>query len=193
MKAIINLTEDPATQGPACTALDAYLEILEMEIGNYLPMIMQRLTGLLATAPMNVKAIVTGAIGSAAHASKVNFTPYFEETMTRLRPFLSLTQEGEEMDLRGISTDAIGTIAEAVGKAAFTPYVPEIMKTAFEGVALGSARLKECSFLFFGVLAKVFGDDFGPYVPMVVPLLLESMKQSEGGTDELYEKIGGLV
>ncbi|KAG8884617.1 hypothetical protein FRB98_002297 [Tulasnella sp. 332] len=188
-QAIINLTEDPATQGPACTALDAYLEILELEIGNYLPMIMQRLTGLLATAPMNVKAIVTGAIGSAAHASKGNFTPYFEETMTRLRPFLSLTQDGEEMDLRGISTDAIGTIAEAVGKTAFTPYVPEIMKTAFEGVALGSARLKECSFLFFGVLAKVFGDDFGPYVPMVVPLLLESMKQNEGGTDELIEKL----
>ncbi|KAG9036319.1 hypothetical protein FRB95_009241 [Tulasnella sp. JGI-2019a] len=189
LPAIINLTEDSATQGPACTALDAYLEILELEIGNYLPMIMQRLTGLLTTAPMHVKAIVTGAIGSAAHASKEHFTPYFEETMTRLRPFLSLTQEGEEMDLRGISTDAIGTIAEAVGKEAFTPYVPEIMKTAFDGIALGSARLKECSFLFFGVLAKVFGDDFGPYVPMLVPLLLESMKQNEGGTDELIERL----
>lgn len=161
-----------------------------MEIGNYLPMIMQRLTGILATAPMNVKAIVTGAIGSAAHASKSSFTPYFQETMTRLQPFLTLTQEGEEMDLRGISTDAIGTIAEAVGKDAFRPYAPDIMKTAFDGVALGSARLKECSFLFFGVIAKVFGSEFAPYVPMVMPLLLESLKQEEGGSDDVLERLG---
>ena len=158
---------------------------MENEISQYLNLIMERLVGLLDSAPVSVKAIVTGAIGSAAHASKEKFHPYFEATMTRLQPFLVLVNEGEELDLRGIATDAIGTIAEAVGKESFRPYFPQMMQNAFDGVALGNARLKECSFLFFGVMAKVFEDEFAPYLPMVVPALVASLKQSEGGDDIL--------
>ncbi|KAG8895285.1 hypothetical protein FRB99_000665 [Tulasnella sp. 403] len=189
LPAILRLTDDPETQSSACTALDAYLEILELEIGQYLPLIMQQLGKLLTTAPMKIKAVVTGAIGSAAHASKGNFAPYFEECMTRLKPFLQLTEEGEQQDLRGISTDAIGTMAEAVGKDVFRRYVPELMKSAFDGVQLRSARLKECSFLFFGVMAKVFEEEFAPYLEHVVPLLVESLGQSEGGTDDVINEL----
>lgn len=189
---IIKLTNDPEVQQSACAALDSYLEILGTEIRNYLPLIMEQLSKILTNAPNKVKSVVTGAIGSAAHASKAEFTPYFQATINYLRPVLSLTEEGEDQELRGITMDAIGAMAEAVGKDTFRPYLEDMMKIAFEGVALGSARMKECSFIFFGVVAKVFGDEFTPYIGHIVPHLIQSLQQTEAGEDDaLIEAMGG--
>jgi hypothetical protein len=185
LQAIMNLINDEATQRSACTALDALLEILHDVIDQYLQLIMERLAGLLKTAPLAVKSVVTGAIGSAAHASKERFLPYFQPTMEVLQHFLVLTGEGEETELRGITMDAIGTFAEAVGKDVFRPYFPKMMEQAFQGIELGSARLRECSFLFFGVMARVFGEEFAPYLQNVVPPLLASCKQAENGEEGL--------
>lgn len=179
----MNLINDPATQRSACTALDALLEILHDVIEQYLQLIMERLSGLLETAPISVKSVVTGAIGSAAHASKEKFIPYFEPTMQRLQHFLVLTGEGEETELRGITMDAVGTFAEAVGKEQFRPYFPTMMTQAFQGIEMGSARLRECSFLFFGVMARVFGDEFAGFLPQVVPPLILSCTQDEGAEE----------
>ncbi|KAG6866559.1 hypothetical protein C0991_002044 [Blastosporella zonata] len=182
---IMDLMNNSETQRSACTALDALLEILHDVIDQYLPLIMERLAGLLENAPLPVKAVVTGAIGSAAHASKAGFLPYFQPTMAHIQHFLVLTGEGEEIELRGITMDAIGTFAEAVGKDVFRPYFPDMMKQAFQGIEMGSARLRECSFLFFGVMARVFGEEFAPYLPNVVPALLASCKQDEHGEDAI--------
>ncbi|EPQ31230.1 uncharacterized protein PFL1_01415 [Pseudozyma flocculosa PF-1] len=176
---IMELVNDPETQRSACTALDSLLEVMGNDISQYLPAIMERLAGLLETAPLPVKATVTGAIGSAAHASKEGFLPYFQQTMQRIQPFLLLKEEGDEMDLRGITTDTVGTFAEAVGKEAFRPYFQDLMKLAFEGMELQNPRLRECSFIFFAVMSRVFGEEFSPFLPHVVPKLIESCQQSE--------------
>ncbi|EKM50327.1 uncharacterized protein PHACADRAFT_178877 [Phanerochaete carnosa HHB-10118-sp] len=182
---IMELVNDPATQRTACAALDAVLEILAESIDQYLALIMERLAGLLETAPIPVKSVIVGAIGSAAHASKEKFLPYFAQTMNRFQHFLVLTGEGEEQELRGITMDAIGTFADAVGKEEFGPYFASMMQQAFAGIELGSARLKECSFLFFGVMARVFEEEFAPYLPQVVPALFASLKQAEHGDEEI--------
>ena len=57
------------------------------------------------------------------------------------------------------------------------------------GIELGNARLRECSFLFFGVMAKLFGDEFAPYVGAVIPILLASCQQAEHGEDGLSGEI----
>ncbi len=180
---IMSLVNDPATQRSACSDLDALLEILGDVIDQYLPLIMERLAGLLETAPIPIKSVIIGAIGSAAHASKEKFLPYFQPTMNHFQHFLTLVGEGEEQELRGITMDAIGTFAEAVGKDVFTPYFPDMMKQAFGGITLGSARLRECSFLFVGVMSRVFGEEFSPYLPDVVPALITSLQQAEHGED----------
>ncbi|EMD38718.1 hypothetical protein CERSUDRAFT_112448 [Gelatoporia subvermispora B] len=182
---IMQLIEDPVTQRSACGALDALLEILQDEIHLYLHLIMERLSGLLETAPVPVKSVIIGAIGSAAHASRDKFLPYFQPIMERFKHFLVLTGEGEEQELRGITMDAVGTFADAVGKDVFRPYFADMMKQAFDGLQSGSARLRECSFLFFGVMARVFEDEFAPYLPSVVPALIQSCDQPEHG-DEAF-------
>ncbi|WFD29053.1 hypothetical protein MSPP1_000057 [Malassezia sp. CBS 17886] len=173
---LINVAE---TQRAACTALDALLEVMGDDIGQYLPAIMERLTGLLDTAPVAVKATITGAIGSAAHAAKDAFVPYFAPLMQRVLPFLQLTEEGEDMDLRGIATDTIGTFAEAVGADNFRPYLPDMMKIAVESLDLDQPRVRECAFIFFAVMSRVFQSGFGPYLEHVVPRMLASFRESE--------------
>ena len=86
----MSLVNDPATQRSACSALDALLEILGDVIDQYLPLIMERLAGLLETAPIPIKSVIIGAIGSAAHASKDKFLPYFQPTMNHFQHFLTL-------------------------------------------------------------------------------------------------------
>ena len=185
----MNLINDPDTQRAACTALDCVLEILLHDnIEQYLQLIMDRLSNLLENAPLTVKVVVTGAIGSAAHASKNSFLPYFLPTMNRIAQFLTLTGEGEESDLRGVAMDAIGTFAEAVGQDVFRPYFPEMMKHAFSGIEMGSTRLRECNFAFFGCMAGVFGEEFAPYLTQVMPALFASCNQLERGEDE-YEGV----
>lgn len=183
----MGLMDKPESQTAACTALDAYLEVLGPKIvSNYIALIMDRLSGLLSgpQTSLRVKALVTGAIGSAAHAAGEElFKPYFEPTLQRLQPFFSLTGEGEEQELRGIAMDALGTMAEAIGKEVFRPYFADSMAIAMNGATLGSARLKECSFLFYGVIARVFEADFAPYLEHVVPPMLESCHQTESGED----------
>ena len=180
----MRMLDDPVTQRAACTAFDALLEVMGDAIHKYLPLIMERFVGLLDTAPLNVKSVIIGAIGSAAHASGDKFLPYFQATMERLNSNLFLTGEGEEVELRGITVDALGTFAEAVGKDVFRPFFPDMMKHAFSGIATGNSRLKECSFLFFGVMARVFEEGFAPYLSEVVPALMTSLKQDEKVQEE---------
>lgn len=177
---IMNLINDEKTQRAACTGLDSLLEVMnEEQISQYLPALMERLSGLLETAPVPVKATVTGAIGSAAHASKAAFTPYFQQTMQRIQPFLLLTGEGDETDLRGITIDTVGTFAVAVGAEAFRPYFEDLMKLAFNALELPNPRLRECSFIFFSTMSRVFGEEFGQFLGVVVPELIKSCQQSE--------------
>lgn len=204
--AMMTLINDAETQAAACTALDALLEILTSVIDQYLPLIMERLAGLLTSPTVSgrVKAVVTGAIGSAAHAAKERFLPYFEGTMSQLRQFAGLgsqavalgahsvdTIDNGDLELRGIAMDAIGTIAEAVGKEKFRPWFPEMMQRAVEGAQMvnGAAggRLRECSFLFFGVMARVFGEEFAQYLEGTVTMLLQSLKQDESSVEGIED------
>ena len=81
--------------------------------------------------------------------------------------------------------DAIGTFADAVGSDSFRPYFQDMMTQAFTAIDTPSSSLRECSFLFFGVMSRVFGDEFAPYLDRVVPSLIASLKQEENDEAEL--------
>ncbi|KAG8842257.1 hypothetical protein FRB91_004278, partial [Serendipita sp. 411] len=188
---LLQLTADPITQASACTALDGLLELLGDIIDSYLPLLMTTFAQLLNTAPNKVRAVVIGAIGSTAHASKEKFLPYFKETIVQLAPFLKLEGEGEEEELRGIAMDACGTFAEAVPKEEFLPFYEDLMANAYQSVQSQSARLRECSFLFFGVMAGMFPEKFIPYLPNVIPAFLQSLKLDELGDNATFIETKG--
>ena len=43
--------------------------------------------------------------------------------------------------------------------------------------------MRECSFLFFGGMARVFGEEFAQYLEGTVKMLLDSLSQDESALD----------
>lgn len=190
------LLNDPACQRNAMTALDGLLEVFDDQtIGIYLHPLMERLVPMIDSAPPKLKGTVVGAIGSAAYAAKGAFEPYFDACMQRITPFLSLKAEGDEMELRGVAQDTIGTLASAVGKEKFRPFLEGCLNIAFEAIDLNSPSLRECSMIFFGTLAKVYETEFVTYLPRVMPAVFASLGQPEedDGTSLPSEMIKGFT
>jgi hypothetical protein len=50
----------------------------------------------------------------------------------------------------------------------------QFMQLAIEGMSHDSASLRECSYCFFSVVARVFGNDFAPYLTLIMPRLIQS-------------------
>ncbi|GAA5827495.1 hypothetical protein JCM11251_003835 [Rhodosporidiobolus azoricus] len=183
---ISKLMGDPVTQRQACIALDCLLEVLGTDIEPYIPSLMDALVGLLDNAPLSLKGTVVGAIGSAAHASKTKFAPYFDAVMQRLVQFLQLTEEGEELDLRGVAQDTVGTLAEAVGAEQFRPYYAPLMQQAIAAIGIENApNLKECSYIFWAVLSRVYKEEFASYFPVIMPIILAAIGQEEIDEEQL--------
>ncbi|KAJ1975865.1 hypothetical protein H4R35_002954 [Dimargaris xerosporica] len=163
----------------SCNALDAILEGMGSDVVQYLPTLVQGLTHLLETGPTKVKLTVAAALGSAAHAAKADFLPYFDGIIQRLQQLSVMSTEEDDYSLRAIAIDTVGIVAEAVGKDVFRPYLEDFMKLALAGLELPSGRLRDCTFLFFGTISKVLGDDFAPYLQYTVPALLQSCQVDE--------------
>ncbi|CEP12868.1 hypothetical protein [Parasitella parasitica] len=179
---VFNLMNDtnPEVTKHACNALDAILESLGDEVLQYLPMLMEKLLFLLDHAPQTeTKATVMAAIGSAAHAAGEGFEPYFGGVMPRIRHLMTLTEGTDEALLRGVATDSAGAIAEAVGAEKFRPFTQDLMALAIEQLALDSPRLRECSYAFFSIMARVFGEEFAAYLPTIMPSIIASCKAEE--------------
>lgn len=56
------------------------------------------------------------------------------------------------------------------------------MNLAMEGLLLDNTRLRECGYFFFAGIAQVFEDEFAPYLPGIVPQLINSCKLDENST-----------
>lgn len=80
--------------------------------------------------------------------------------------------------------DAMTGISESVGREAFTPFVTNLMDAAYEALNLGHPRLKETSFMFFSAMARVYEEDFGPFMEKVMASLFESLDQEETDMDD---------
>ncbi|KAJ3138093.1 hypothetical protein HDU90_001571 [Geranomyces variabilis] len=177
---VVGLMSDasPRTQLASCTALDAILEALGDDILPYLPVLMEKFISLLDNGEHRVKAVTLSCIGSAAHSSADAFQPYFAELMPRLLYCMGLQQK-EMMDIRGLAADTVSAVAEALGKDVFRPHLTNTMNMAMHGLELDDSRLRECSYVFFAVISRVYEEEFAPYLSAVVPQLLKSCNEPE--------------
>ena len=171
----------------ALETLDTLLEHLGANIKPYLNTLMEQLVRLLDESDMDIQMTLVGAIGSAAHAAGTEFQPYFDAVMTRLAQFMSLTDQDDEdqMALRGSATDAISTIALAVGAHAFAPHLTQFMEMAMQGIDMGTNHLAESGHYFFGSMAKLYKADFGQFLGPVVQKLFQSCQLEEKDLDAL--------
>lgn len=160
--------------------VDSVVEGLDEEtIKPYLPELMTRLGRLIGNDDFKTKAAAIGAIGQVAACSKSGFMPYFEKTMEALSEYVQIKDSSEELDLRSFTCDSMGNIASAVGPKPFQRYVQPLMHSTEEALHLDHPKLKETSYLFWGMMAKVYEGDFKPFLEGVLKALFESLEAEE--------------
>jgi hypothetical protein len=179
----------------SCSALDSVTEgVDKATIVGYIPELVPRLGRLLGHTDLNVKASAAGAMGSIAGSAMDAFLPYFETTMKALSEYVTLKDSTEELDLRGTVCDSMGSMATAVGAKAFQPYVQPLMQASEEALHLGHPRLRETSYILWSTLAKVYQEEFTPFLDGVVKGLMESLEQEESDFEvELGEEAKDIL
>ncbi|KAJ2636779.1 hypothetical protein GGF40_002791 [Coemansia sp. RSA 1286] len=163
----------------AMTALDVIIEGMGDSVVRYLRDLMLRMVVVLETGTDDLKPLALSVIGSVAHSSGQAFGPYFDEVIARIKHAMALTGDDDVMALRGVATDTAATVAEAAGKEAFAPHLEETMKLALQGMELESPNLRECGYCYFGVMSRVFGSDFTPFLSHIAPQLLQTLRIDE--------------
>ncbi|TVY19053.1 putative importin subunit beta-4 [Lachnellula arida] len=179
----------------SCGALDSVTDGLEKDVmATYLPELIPRLGRLLGHEDLTVKASAAGAMGSIAGSAEDAFLPYFEQTMKALEEYVTIKDSQEELDLRATVCDSMGNMAQAVGGQAFQQYVQPLMQASEEGLHLGHPRLRETSYILWSTLAKVYEEEFTPFLDGVVKGLMESLNQEESDLEvELGEEAQDLL
>ena len=164
-----------------CSALDSLVDGLDPDdAATYVPELVPRLSRLFSHPEFRVKTVAIAALGSLAGNGGDAFKPYFEELMNGLSQYVTIKDSEEELDLRGAVCDAMGSMASAVGPEAFQKYVHPLMTSSEEALQLGNSTLRESTYILWSTLAKVYEDDFSPFLAGVMKGLLDCLDQDEG-------------
>ncbi|KAI9807591.1 MAG: hypothetical protein M1825_005531 [Sarcosagium campestre] len=164
----------------SCAALDSVFEGIEEDAAaKYIHDLLPRLSRMFEHDDIKVKGAAASAIGTIAAAAGKAFEPYFPATMAAMGPFMTKKESEDELNLRAVVCDAVGSMAEAVGPATFQPYVQPLMQASEEALHLGHPRIRETSFILWSTLSKVYEEDFSVFLGGVVKALFESLKQEE--------------
>lgn len=170
------------------SAIDSVVDGMEShDAVQYLDKLAPLLQQLLQHPDYKIKGLAAGALGSLASTVEEPFKPYLSNSIQAMQGFITKRESEEELDLRASCTDAMGEMAVAVGPADFKNYVQPLMQASEEALKLDHSRLKESTYILWGSLAKVYEEDFAPFLGGVVRGLFECIDQEEG---ELEVQLG---
>lgn len=177
--------QDPEVAKNVWNAIDSFMSEIGTEAAAYLPMLMQSSGDYLNSLPCQLKMTAIAAIGSAASSAGKEFIPYFPDFINRLRSFMTIVSEDpEELTLRAISTDAAASVASAVGKEVFGPYIQDLMTIAFEGMSIKGPHLRDSAFSLFSTVSQLLGAEFAPFLEPVMNQVRFTLDQSEFDTHD---------
>ncbi|KIV90504.1 hypothetical protein PV10_07803 [Exophiala mesophila] len=162
------------------SAIDAVVDGMDAaDAIPYLDKLAPFLQKLFKHPDFKIKALAAGALGSLASTVEAPFLPYLSDSMNAMQEYIVKKENEDELELRASCTDAMGEFAVAVGAAEFKDYVQPLMRTSEEALHLDHSRLKESTYILWGSLAKVYEEDFAPFLGGVVKGLFECIDQEE--------------
>ncbi|KAI5293999.1 hypothetical protein KEM52_004884 [Ascosphaera acerosa] len=168
----------------AVAAIDATVSCMdEAEIVPYQADLIPLLHKLFEHPNFKIKGITAGCIGSIAASAGAAFLPFFDQSMHLMQDFVTVKGSQDELELRANIIDAMGEMSASAGPEHFKAYVEPLMRATEEGLHLDHSRLKETTYLFWGSMSKVYGEEFTPFLEGIVKGLFECLEQDEIETD----------
>lgn len=170
----------------ATVALDGLLEFIAYDaIAKYLEPLMNKLFFMLeSNKSSKLRCAVVSAIGSAAFAAGISFVPYFKTSVQYLGQFIENCSQIEGMsdddiELRALTFENISTMARAVRSETFAEFAEPLVNSAYEAIKTDSARLRESGYAFIANLAKVYGENFSPFLKTILPEIFKTLELDE--------------
>uniref|UniRef100_A0A7S0J6U6 TOG domain-containing protein n=1 Tax=Calcidiscus leptoporus TaxID=127549 RepID=A0A7S0J6U6_9EUKA len=145
----------------------------------YLPNLLGKLRLLLTSdGQRRVQEQAVTAVASVADVAEADFTPFYDDFMPPLKFFLQQAADSKEYRmLRGKAMECISLIGVAVGKEKFGADAQAVMEMLIQtrGAEL-EADDPQVAFMLQACarICKCLGEQFKPYLPYVIPPLLES-------------------
>lgn len=174
-------TSQPRVQAHAAAALVNFSEgSSKADIEPYLDHILQRLLKLLQTGRVYLQEQAITSIATIADSAEDHFVRYYDQIMPLLVSILE-SPDREFRLLRGKAMECATLIALAIGKEVFSkhaaPFMALLQKTQ---QSIVDDDDPQSSYLLsaWARLCKVLGQDFVPYLDVVMPPLLKSAQLS---------------
>ena len=163
------------------TCIDVIVQGLDSEaIKPYLPELMLRLSQLVSSDIFRIKVAAISATGAVAACAKEGFRKYFKKTMESLWKYVGIKDSTEEqLNLRCYTCDAIASMALAVGPQLFQDYIDLLMEATDQALLLNHPQLKETSFLFWAMMAKIYKNEFERFLRGVTTVLFKILDTEE--------------
>ncbi|KAK9764648.1 importin subunit beta-3 [Basidiobolus ranarum] len=177
---VMDDTSCPRVQAHAAAAMVNFCESATKKILEpYLDTIFERLLTLLHSSKTYVQEQAITTIATVADSAEDRFAKYYSAIMPLLINVLRQATQKEYRLLRGKAMECASLIALAVGKEAFAPNASEFIDLLVKTQeAITEADDPQVSYLLaaWARICKVLGQDFIPYLSVVMPPLLQSAK-----------------
>ncbi|CAG8558443.1 24474_t:CDS:10, partial [Racocetra persica] len=171
-------TPEPRVQAHAAAALVNFCEASDKSILEpYLDPIFERLLVLLNSGRTYVQEQAITTIATVADSAEDRFVKYYSAIMPLLISVLRNAHQKEYRLLRGKAMECASLIALAVGKEIFAQNANEFIELLVQTQqSVTEPDDPQTSYLIasWARVCKVLGVDFVPYLPIVMPPLLQS-------------------
>lgn len=174
----------PRVQSHAAAALVNFSEAASKEILEpYLDDLLNNLLGLLNSSPKRyVQEQVLTTIAIIADAAESKFIKYYDTLMPMLVDVLKSDMGEEHRLLKAKCIECSTLIALAVGKEKFAPQSAELIQL-FGHIQNSSLEdddpVKQYLEQGWGRICRIIGSDFLPYLPAVLPPLLQQARATQ--------------
>eukprot|EP00054_Salpingoeca_dolichothecata_P030042 m.240375 g.240375 ORF g.240375 m.240375 type:complete len:910 (+) comp26585_c1_seq6:16-2745(+) len=182
--ALLQVTTDaehPRVQAHAAAALVNFCEHSSKEVlSHHLDDILEHLSGLLESSYIIVQEQAISTLSTVADAAEDLFRSYYSSVMPHLISILAGAKEKEHRMLRGKTMECVSLIGLAVGKEMFLEDAREVM-SQFEDAQATSDDPDDPQINYlltsWARICQILGEDFVPYLKVVLPALLQSLNK----------------
>eukprot|EP00899_Mesostigma_viride_P014218 jgi/Mesvir1/22798/Mv14182-RA.3 len=171
---------NPRVQAHACAAIVNFSEDSSVDVvAPYLDMLVSKLITLLQNGRRMVQEGALTALAAVADCAQGSFEKYFEAVMPFLKNILIHATDKTHRILRAKSMECISLVGMAVGKDKFRAEAKQVMDVL---VSLQSTEMDDddptASYMLqaWARLCKCLGQEFLPYMPIVMPPLMRSVQ-----------------
>ncbi|PWZ56778.1 Importin-5 [Zea mays] len=175
---VLNSFQDPHPRAHAASAILNFSENCRPDILTpYLDVIVGKLLLLLQTGNQMVQEAALTALASAADSSQEHFQKYYDAVMPYLKAILMNATDKSNRMLRAKSMECISLVGMAVGKQKFkddAKQVMEVLMTLQGSQMEADDPITSYMLQAWARLCKCLGQDFLPYMSVVMPPLLQS-------------------